>query len=182
MIAHKESSSPQESVLLEVADVTPIVTRLYRSLYLFAVRLTKSESDAADLVQQTFLALIQHLHRVRDFSKIKSWLYTTLRRNFLREVRQQIKHREVELLPDLHALSTEDPDRWSSVDGLTVRRALLQIDQPSRTALELFYIADFSYKEIARALGVPIGTVMSRLSRGKTQLKSLLSRSIYADD
>jgi RNA polymerase sigma factor (sigma-70 family) len=152
MIEHKKSSGPQESVFLEVADVTPIVTRLYRSLYLFAVRLTKSESDAEDPVQQTFLALIQHLHQVRDFSKIKSWLYTTLRRNFLTEVRQRIQHREVRLLPDVHALSTEDPDRWSSVDGLTVRRAHLQIDQPYRTALELFYMANFSYKEIARLL------------------------------
>ena len=97
------------------------------------------------------------------------------------EVRHRAKHREVEFLPDVHGLQTEDPSPWSTLDALTVRRALLQVDESYRTALELFYVKNFSYREIGKALEIPIGTVMSRLSRGKAQLKSILLRNIYGD-
>jgi RNA polymerase sigma-70 factor (ECF subfamily) len=159
----------------------PIVDRFYGPLYQFAVRLTRSESDAADLVQQTFFTLIQHLHQIRDLSRIKCWLFTTLRRNFLMGVRHRAKHREVEFLPDVHGLQTEGPSHWSTLDALTVRRALLQVDESYRTALELFYVKELSYREIGKALEIPIGTVMSRLSRGKAQLKSILLRNIYSN-
>ena len=97
------------------------------------------------------------------------------------EVRHREKHREVEFLPDVHGLQTVDPSHWSSLDALTVRRALLQVDETYRTALELFYVNNFSYREIGKALEIPTGTVMSRLSRGKAQLKSILLRNIYGD-
>jgi RNA polymerase sigma-70 factor, ECF subfamily len=181
MVASKETIDQRESELLGNTNLTPIVDRFYGSLYQFAVRLSRSESDAADLVQQTFFTLIQHLHQIRDLSSIKCWLFTTLRRKFLMEVRQRAKHREIEFLPDVHSLQTEDPSPWSSPDTLTVLRALLQVDETYRTALELFYVNNFSYREIGKALEVPIGTVMSRLSRGKAQLKSILLRNIYGD-
>jgi RNA polymerase sigma factor (sigma-70 family) len=104
-----------------------------------------------------------------------------LRRNFLMEVRHRAKHREVEFLPDVHGLQIEEPSHWSTLDALTVRRALLQVDESYRTTLELFYVKNFSYREIGKALEIPIGTVMSRLSRGKAQLKSILLRYIYGD-
>ena len=99
MIADKEVTDRGELNFTGGADVTPIVDVLYGSLYQFAVALTRSESDAADLVQQTFLSLIQRLHQIRDFSKIKCWLFTTLRRNFLIEVRRRRKCSEVEFRP-----------------------------------------------------------------------------------
>jgi RNA polymerase sigma factor (sigma-70 family) len=102
MVETKETIDQNESKLIGAANLTPIVERFYGPLYRFAVRLTKSESDAADLVQETFFTLIQHLHRIRDLSRIKCWLFTTLRRNFLMEVRHRAKHREVEFLPDVH--------------------------------------------------------------------------------
>lgn len=102
--------------------------------------------------------------------------------NFLKEVRHRSKHREVEFLPDVHGLQTEDLGPWSTLDPLTVRRALSQVDETYRTTLELFYVSNFSYREIGRALEIPTGTVMSRLSRGKVQLKSILLRNIYGDD
>jgi len=97
------------------------------------------------------------------------------------EVRHRAKHREVEFLLDVHGLQTEDPSHWSTLDALTVHRALLQVDELYRTALELFYLKNLSYREIGTALEIPIGTVMSRLSRGKAQLKSILLRVIYSD-
>jgi RNA polymerase sigma-70 factor, ECF subfamily len=181
MIPNKEATDPKESYLLGRTDITPIVESLYGSLYQFAIRLTRSESDAADLVQQTFYILIHRIYQIRDLSKIKCWLFTTLRRNFLMEVRHRAKHREMEFLPDLHDLEVEDPAPWSTLDAQDVRKALLQVDEIYRITLELFYVSDLSYREIGEALEVRPGTVMSRLSRGKAQLKSILSRNGYSD-
>jgi RNA polymerase sigma-70 factor, ECF subfamily len=181
MFESKETIDQNESKLIGSTSLPPIVDRFYGPLYQFAVRLTRSESDAADLVQQTFFTLIQHLHQIRDLSRIKCWLFTTLRRKFLMEVRHRANHPEVEFLPDVHGLQAEDPGQWSSLDALTVRRALLQVEESYRTALELFYVKNLSYREIGKALQIPIGTVMSRLSRGKMQLKSILLRYIYGD-
>jgi RNA polymerase sigma factor (sigma-70 family) len=97
------------------------------------------------------------------------------------EVRHRAKHLEVEFLPDVHGSHTEDPSHWRTFDALTVRRAVLQVDALYRTALELFYVKNLSYREIGKALEISIGTVMSRLSRGKAQLKSSLLRKIYSD-
>jgi RNA polymerase sigma-70 factor, ECF subfamily len=181
MVESKETIDQNESKLIGATNLTPIVDRFYGPLYQFAVRLTRSESDAADLVQQTFCSLIQHLHQIRDLSRIKCWLFITLRRNFLTEVRHRVRHREVEFLPDVHGLQTEDPSRWSTLDALSVSRALLQVNESNRTALELFYVKNLSYREIGEALKIPIGTVMSRLARGKAQLKSILLRYLYGD-
>ena len=127
-----------------------------------------------DLVQQTFLTFVQRLDQIRDFSKIKSWLFTTLRRHFLLKVRRYKKHPEVQFLSDAHDFRAEDPEVWKSLDARNVRDALLQVDEKYRVALELFYLKNLSYREIIDALGIPIGTVMSRLSRGKAQLRSIL--------
>jgi len=91
-------------------DVTSNAARFYSALHRFAVSLTRNESDAADLAQQTFLILAQRLHQIRDFSQIKCWLFTTLHREFLHKIRRGIKHFEVELLPDIHDLATREPE------------------------------------------------------------------------
>ena len=176
MISNDEALNRDASGFPGGTDITSIVDSLYSSLYQFAVGLTKSESDALDLVQQTFLTFGQHLDQIRDFSKIKSWLFTTLRRHFLLKIRRYKKHPEVQFLPDAHDFPTEDPEVWKSLDARNVRDALLLVDKKYRVALELFYLNNLSYREIVDALGIPIGTVMSRLSRGKAQLRSILWR------
>jgi RNA polymerase sigma factor (sigma-70 family) len=181
MISNEEALTRPESNFPGWIDMASIVDSLYSSLYQYAVGLAKSESDALDLVQQTFLTFGQRLDQIRDFSKIKSWLFTTLRRHFLLKIRRYKKHPEVQFLPNAHDFRAEDPEVWSKdsdvwryLDARNVRDALLQVDEKYRVALELFYLNNLSYKEIADALGIPIGTVMSRLSRGKAQLKSIL--------
>jgi RNA polymerase sigma-70 factor (ECF subfamily) len=175
MISNEEVLNRSASRFPGETDTTSIVNSLYSSLYQFAVGLTKSESDSLDLVQQTFLTFGQRLDQIRDFSKIKSWLFTTLRREFLLKIRRYKRHQEVQFLPDLHDFPVEDPEIWRSLDARSVREALLQVDEKYRVALELFYLNNLSYREIVDALGIPIGTVMSRLSRGKAQLRSILS-------
>jgi len=174
MISNEEALNRDASGFPGGTDINSIVDSLYSSLYQFAVGLTKSESDALDLVQQTFLTFGQRLDQIRDFSKIKSWLFTTLRRHFLLKIRRYKKHPEVQFLADAHDFPTEDPEVWKSLDARNVRDALLQVDEKYRVVLELFYLNNLSYREIVDALGIPIGTVMSRLSRGKAQLRSIL--------
>ena len=181
MILKKKAVKREETNFAGGSEVTLIVDRLYSSLYQFAVGLTKSESDAADLVQQTFLILNQRLDQIRDFSKIKSWLFTTLRRNFLLEIRRHAKCPEVEFLPDIHDFPAGDSECWRSLDARSVREALLKVAETYRVVLELFYVSNLAYREIAGTLGIPIGTVMSRLSRGKAQLRSILSTSFYGN-
>ena len=77
MISNEEALNRDASGFPGGTDINSIVDSLYSSLYQFAVSLTKSESDALDLVQQTFLTFGQRLDQIRDFSKIKSWLFTT---------------------------------------------------------------------------------------------------------
>ena len=155
-----------------------IVSEFYAPLYRFALSLARNESEAADLTQQTFFILAHRSHQIRDISKIKCWLFTTLRREFLRNARHQSSHPEVEFLPDHHDSPIVDAAALRMADVGIVLDALKKVDETYRTALELFYLAELSYREIADILEIPIGTVMSRLSRGKDQLKALLTTAI----
>ena len=158
-----------------------IVSELYSPLYRFALALTRNESQASDLTQETFLILTRQQAQVRDVNKIKSWLFTTLRREFLRGIRSQSAHPEVELKPEHQDQLVNDSTVSQAIDAATVLEALAEIEDGYRMVLELFYLADLSYKEIAASLDIPIGTVMSRLSRGKEQLRTILAKTAPPD-
>lgn len=162
-------------------DLETIVSELYSPLYRFAFALTRNESHAADLTQEAFLILAKQQAQVRDVTKIKSWLFTTLRREFLRGLRSQSSHPEVELKPEHQDQLVSDSPVSRVIDAATVLEALAQIEESYRMVLELFYLADLSYKEIAVSLDIPIGTVMSRLSRGKEQLRTVLAKTAPLD-
>jgi RNA polymerase sigma-70 factor, ECF subfamily len=162
-------------------DLQRIVSELYSPLYRFAFALSRNEAQAADLTQETFLILAKQQAQVRDITKIKSWLFTTLRREFLRGLRSQSSHPEVELKPEHQDQLVANPGVLQASDAATVLEALAHVDESYRVVLELFYLADLSYKEIAATLDIPIGTVMSRLSRGKEQLRTLLAKTDRPD-
>ncbi len=153
-----------------------LVRAHYASLYRFALSLTRSETDASDLTQQTFLIWGSKGHQLRDRSRAKTWLFTTMHREFLRLRRHQVRFPQVELSEVDPELSFVDLERIEilSLDG--VLRALAQVEPLYRAALSLFYVEEMSYREMADILGVPIGTVQSRLSRGKAQLRQLLGK------
>ena len=94
-------------------------------------------------------------------------------------VRRQKKLLETEFIHGFHDPPTREPEPWRSLDTRIVLDALLRIDVKYRTIVELFYLSELSYREIAETLKIPIGTVMSRLSRGKEQLKSIVAKYVY---
>jgi RNA polymerase sigma factor (sigma-70 family) len=150
-----------------------IVSEHYETLYRFALSLTRAESDARDLTQQTFYIWATKGHQLRDISKVKTWLFTTLHRAFLVARRRQIKfpHDDLELVVEqLPALSWE-PGRQE--DWSQVLAALARVDDVYQAAVALFYLEDCSYKEVAAILEVPVGTVKSRLARGIAQLQEI---------
>jgi RNA polymerase sigma-70 factor, ECF subfamily len=162
-------------------DLQAIVSDHYAALYRFGLALAKNESEAADLTQETFLILAKHQDQIREPDRVKPWLFTTLRREFLRKVRAHTAHPEVEFQPDAHEAPAMESSALRAIDGRTALAALEMVEESYRSALELFYLGDLSYKEISATLGVPIGTVMSRLSRGKEQLRRALATALESD-
>jgi RNA polymerase sigma-70 factor (ECF subfamily) len=157
---------------------TQLVDANYAPLYRFALSLARNAADAGDLVQQTFFIWATKGHGLRELSKAKSWLFTTLYREFLRGRRRDSRASSLEdLPPGEREPVAEDVDRVARIDASAVMAALQNVDESFRAPLTLFYIEDMSYQEIASTLDVPIGTVMSRLSRGKAQLRQALERS-----
>ena len=157
-----------------MTDFEQLVDRHYAPLFRFAFSLAKGASEASDLTQQTFYLWAAKGHQLRDRAKVKSWLFTTLYREYVSTYRHNTKFQHVELVdaaPDLPSIA---PSIFNDIDGGTVIAALSQVDEAFRAPLTLFYLEELSYKEIADVLEVPIGTVMSRLSRGKAQLRQLL--------
>lgn len=162
---------------MEHAEFEQLVDKYYEALYRFALSLSQSEATACDLTQQTFYLWATKGHQLRDRSKAKSWLFTTLHREFLSSRRRETRfpHHEMEAVD--HELPTISPSVINDLDSGTVMQALLQIEDLYRAPLMLFYLEDFSYQEIAENLDIPVGTVMSRLNRGKGRLREILAES-----
>lgn len=153
-----------------------LVETYYAGLYRFALSLSKSSADASDLTQQTFFVWATKGESLRDASKVKSWLFTTLYREFLRGRRRDSRISAIEdLSPAQQDPPDIEPDVLARMDSQLVMEALQEVDELFREPLTLFYLQDLSYLEIAEILSVPIGTVMSRLSRGKAHLRARLA-------
>jgi len=151
-----------------------MVSEHYEPLYRFAMSLTRSESDAMDLTQQTFYVWATKGHQLRDPSKVKSWLYTTLHRAFLKARRREIRFPHSELEEASNELPVFLPELANRLDSAHLLSALALVDEVFRAALALFYLEDCSHQDIAAILEVPIGTVKSRIARGVAQLREIL--------
>ena len=152
-----------------------VVARFYEPLYQFAFSLTRAEADACDLTQQTFYIWATKGHQLRDPSKVKTWLFTTLHRAFLEIRRRQTRFPHFELDEVPLELPTLSPATVNQLDSAQVLQALAQVDEIYQAPIALFYLQDCSYNEIAEILGVPLGTVKSRLTRGLDRLHHLLT-------
>jgi RNA polymerase sigma-70 factor, ECF subfamily len=159
-------------------DFEELVEVFYMPLYRFALSLSREPSDAADLTQQTFLLWATKGHQLHQQSKVKSWLFTTLYREFLRGERKRCRQFESDgeaELSDVQSL----PVAADQLDGDAVIHALLNLEEIYRAPLSLFYLQEHSYKEIAEILDLQLGTVMSRISRGKAQLRKQLTDGVH---
>ena len=151
-----------------------LVSLYYGPLYQFAFSLTRSEADASDLTQQTFYVWATKGHQLRDGSKVKTWLFTTLHREFLNLRRRAVRFPHHELSEIEHELPVVTPTMVNALDATKVVELLNQVAAPYQAPLALFYLEDYSYRDIADILDVPLGTVQSRISRGMAQLQQLI--------
>ena len=155
-------------------DFEGLVNLYYPSLYRFALSLTRRESDACDLTQQTFYVWARKGHQLQDPSKVKSWLFTTLHREYLQCRRKFARYSDVELDDAESELPPVLSSPPSQADGSAVLDALRGLDQLFQAPVALFYLEDYSYLEIGQILEIPLGTVKSRISRGIAQLQHAL--------
>jgi RNA polymerase sigma-70 factor, ECF subfamily len=156
-------------------DFESLVARYYEPLYQFAFSLTREEADACDLVQQTFCIWADKGHQLRDASKVKTWLFTTLHREFLGARRKETRFPHVDLEFAAAELPAVSPATVNRLDTAQMLAALSRLDEIYQAPVALFYLQDCSYGEIAAILDVPLGTVKSRLSRGLGRLHQLLT-------
>jgi RNA polymerase sigma-70 factor (ECF subfamily) len=156
------------------------------ALYRFAVRLTGDRTGGEDLVQETYLKALQAFPKLRDPERIKPWLFQILRHLVTDQSRSEAREVHVETSEDLDRFSLYDriweEDAFPYSDRLhddflnqfrdeEVRAALLAMPEVYRVALVLLYTEEMSYRDLAEVLGCPIGTVMSRLHRGRKILE-----------
>lgn len=153
-----------------------LVDLYYRDLYRFAFSLTRNEADAADLTQQTFYIWALKGHQLRVLANAKGWLFTTLHREFLQTRRRQERISDQPLTEEIvNEIAVVSVDTINKIDSHTMLELFEKIDKSYQAALLLYYMEDLSYKEIAEVLEIPLGTVQSRIARGKMRLHELLT-------
>ncbi len=163
-------------------DSAAVVDAHYAALYRFALSLAGESATACDLTQEAFFRWFRQGTDLRDPTKVKSWLFTTLYREFLRIRRRETRypHRELtEMEAELPPVAAPELD---SMDTALVLEALQAVDETFRAPLSLFYLESLPYARIAELMEIPVGTVMSRLSRGREQLRRELRSRLSAED
>lgn len=149
-----------------------LVDRHYVLLYRYAYRLTGSSADAEDLTQQAYLIAQTKWEQLRDETRAKSWLFTIIRNAYLKQLR------EVACLPFQSLVDVAEPAEnldTGDIDHEQLQNVLNDLPEEFRSPIILFYFEEFSYREIADHMGIPLGTVMSRLARGKAYLRTRLT-------
>jgi RNA polymerase sigma-70 factor, ECF subfamily len=164
-------------------DALPFLDQLYSA----ALRMTRNPADAEDLVQDTYAKAFAAFHQYKDGTNLKAWLFRILTNTFINGYRKkqreplqtqtddledwQMAAAEAHTSTGLRSAEAEALDRLADAD---VVDALAQVPEDFRMAVYLADVEGFSYKEIAEIMGTPVGTVMSRLHRGRKLLRSLL--------
>ncbi|MCI0641777.1 MAG: RNA polymerase sigma factor [Gemmataceae bacterium] len=160
--------------------VEALVQAHYAALYRFAFRLSGTASEAEDLTQEAFCQAQAKFGQLRDVHKARGWLFTILRNVYLHKLRDR-KTANAVALDEVGDIPDRLPDPLPDIEPQRLQIALSEIPEAFRTPLILFYFEDFSYRDIAEQLEVPLGTVMSRLARAKAFLKARLLVPVAAD-
>jgi len=147
------------------------------SLYNLAIRMTQNEQDAEDLVQEASLKAYRHFDKFKPGTNFKAWIMTIARNIYINCYRKKLKEPqkiEFEAVEDFIAL-TEISGAQEEIFSENIKSSIDRLPEELRTTIMLFYAEGFSYKEIAKIMDVPMGTVMSRLYTARQTLKRQLS-------
>ncbi len=171
------------------ADFKSLLERVLEPAYRTAYHLTRNEADAEELVQEAALLAFKGFARFKPGTNFKAWFFTILRNRFIsiyRKKQREIKTVELEDAPELYmstksmesglSAQTSEPAKYviEQLDAEQVATALSELPMEFREAATLYFTQDMSYHDIAEVLGVPVGTVRSRLHRGRKLLQKKL--------
>ena len=163
-------------------DRTALIEAQIPGLRRFACALLRGDREAADdLVQDTLERALSRWNLCRNQGNLRGWLYTILYNRFLSNQHRVLRRGPHDAFMEETKLPGVDGGQQSALEHRDLLRAFAALSQEQRTVLLLVGVEDLSYQEAARVLGVPIGTVMSRLSRGRERLRRSMNGELKQD-
>jgi RNA polymerase sigma-70 factor (ECF subfamily) len=171
MASDHQPEAPPGAALVDLAS---LVVAHHAAVYRYARRLCGCPVEAEDLTQQTFLIAQQRLHQLREPQRACSWLLAVLRSCFLKSIRKP-RPTPVANIEEVAPAPAEETPQIDEIDPQQLAEALAELPDEFRLVVLMFYFEEVSYHQIASELEIPIGTVMSRLSRAKGHLRRRLA-------